>query len=209
MPVSAFMMLALCTIADLLAPGQHGVLEGELQQPAAAGAGVDAGGHGHGMRVVIDLHVVLVADVQAFEVLAHHDQIDLVKATAGNDRARRAQVGVELELLAQAHVGRTVAPARGRLQRALQRQARAPDALQRGRRQRVAGGLDAAEAGDLAVPVERRLQRIERGQGGVDDLFADPVTGDERGGNAGGGSRLGHGRIPCLGAVNRRPSLPS
>ena len=100
----------------------------------AAGAGVDAGGHGHGMRVVVDLHIVLVADVQAFQVLAHDDEVDLVEAPAGASmRARRAQVGVELELLAQAHVGaRAVATARGRLQRPLQRQARAADAVQRG-----------------------------------------------------------------------------
>jgi hypothetical protein len=95
MPVSAFMM----------APGGHGVLKRVFQQAAAAGAGVDARGHGHGVRVVVDLHVVLVADVQAFEVLAHHHQVDVVEAAAGDDGARRAQVGVELELLAQAHIG--------------------------------------------------------------------------------------------------------
>jgi hypothetical protein len=74
---------------DLLAPGGNGVLEGEVQDVPAARAGVDAGGHGHGVRVVVDLHVVLVADVQAFEVLAHHHQVDVVEAATGHDGARR------------------------------------------------------------------------------------------------------------------------
>jgi acyl-CoA hydrolase len=170
--------------ADLAPPRGHRVLEGELQQPAAAGARIDAGGHGHRMRVVVDLHVVLVADVQAFEVFAHHHEVDLVEAAAGDQRQRRAQVGVELERLAQAHVGAAVAAARGRLQRALQRQPRAADAVQRGHRQGVAGGLHALQAGDLAVPLERGFQRLQHRQRGVDDLGADAVAGDQRGGNA-------------------------
>ena len=84
MPVSAFMMLALCTIVDFLAAGRHGVLERELEQAPAALAGVDAGRHGDGVRIVVDLDVVLVADVQPFEILAHHHQIDVVEAAAGN-----------------------------------------------------------------------------------------------------------------------------
>jgi hypothetical protein len=60
--------------------------------------------------------------------------------------------------------------------------------LQRGVGQRVAGGLDAGQAGDLRVPFERRSQCVEHGQGGVDDLGADAVAGDE-----GGGNSLGHG----------------
>ena len=51
---------------DLLAARGNGVVKGELQQPAAPRAGVDAGGNGHGMWIAIDLHVMLVADVQAF-----------------------------------------------------------------------------------------------------------------------------------------------
>ena len=106
------MMLALCTIVTFLRPVAIGVLEGELEQPAAALARVDAGGHRDGVRIVVDLDVVLVPDVQALEILAHHHQIDVVEAAAGNQRARRAQVGVQLELLAQAHVRGAIAAAR-------------------------------------------------------------------------------------------------
>ena len=71
------MMLALCTIVTFLRPVRDRVLEGELEQAAAALAGVDAGGHGDRVRIVVDLDVVLVADVQAFEIFAHHHEIDV------------------------------------------------------------------------------------------------------------------------------------
>ena len=160
------------------------MLEGELQQAAAALPRVDAGGHGHGVRVVVDLNVVLVADVQALEVLAHHDQVDLVEAAARHEGARRTQVGVQLELLAQAHVGGAVAAARGGLERPLERQTRAPNAVDGLRRQRIARGLDACQPRRLPVPLEGRAERIERSQRGVDDLGADAVAGNQRGGNA-------------------------
>ena len=174
----------------LLAALRDGGLEGVVEDAVAALAGVDAGGHGHGVRVAVDAHVVLVADVQALEVLAHHQQVDVVEAAAGNDGARRAHVGEELELLAQAHVGAAVAAARGRLQRALERQARLADRIERGLGQRVAGGLHAAEAGDLGIPLEGRAQGVERGQGGVHDLGADAVAGDQGGRDAGGHLRF-------------------
>ncbi len=101
---------------DFLASGGDGVLEGELEQPAAALARVHAARDRDGVRIVADLNVVLVPDVQSLEILAHHHQIDVVEASAGNERARRAQVRVELELLAQAHVRGAIAAARGRLQ---------------------------------------------------------------------------------------------
>ncbi|MCY1554582.1 hypothetical protein D9M68_911630 [compost metagenome] len=56
------------------------------------------------MWIVIDLHEMFVSDVQALQVLAHHDEIDLVEATAGNDGQGRPQVGVELELFTQSNV---------------------------------------------------------------------------------------------------------
>ena len=63
----------------------------------------------------------------------HHllDQIDLVEAPARDQGARRAHVRVQLEFLAQAHIGTAVAAPRGCLERTLEGQARAPDALER------------------------------------------------------------------------------
>jgi len=175
---------------DLLAAGGDGVLERVLEDAPATGPRVDAGGHGHGVRIVVDRHIVLMADVQALEVLAHHHQIDLVEAAAGHHGERGAQVGVELEFFAQAHIAAAVAAAGRRLQRPLQRQARAANAGQRGLGQRIARRGDAFEAGDLAVPLKGRAQRVQRGQRGVDDLRADAIPRDQ-----GGGNGLAHGAI--------------
>ena len=68
---------------------------------------------------------------------------------------RRAQVGVELEFLAQPHVRRAVAAARGRFERALQREASAADAVERGGRQRVARGLSRRRGRRSGGPTRR------------------------------------------------------
>ena len=129
-------MLALCTMVTFLRPAAIGVLESELEQPAAALARVHAAGHRDRVRVIADLDVVLVADVQPLEILAHHHQIDVVEAAARNERARRTQVRVQLELLAQAHVRGAIAAARGRLERSLEGEVRAADARDGARGQR-------------------------------------------------------------------------
>ena len=64
------------------------MLEGELQQAPAALARVDAGRHRDGVRVVVDLNVVFVADVQALEILAHDDQVDVLEAAAPGTSVR-------------------------------------------------------------------------------------------------------------------------
>ena len=135
---------------------------------------------------------MLVADVQALEVLAHHDQVDVVEAAARNQGARRAQVGVELELLAQPHVGRAVAAAGA--------------ASPAGPSARAACGgccpawpwaagrprpCTPARPATCRSQSNGRLQRVQRRQRGVDDLRADAVAGNQRGGNL----LQGHGGI--------------
>ena len=68
------------------------MLEGEFQQAPTALAGIDARGHRDGVRIVVDLDVVLMADVEPLEILAHHDEIDVLEAAARNERARRPQI---------------------------------------------------------------------------------------------------------------------
>ena len=146
-----------------LAAGRDGVLEREFQQAAAALTRVDARGHGDGVRVVVDLDVVLVPDVQAFEVFAHDHQIDLVEAAARDQSARGAQVGVQLEFFPQSHIGGAVSAAGRGFERALQCQTRAADAVDGLGRQRIAGCLDSLEARGLGVPFERRTERSQDG----------------------------------------------
>src|ERR1700733_13925293 len=63
----------------LLAACCNGMVEREFQETAAALARVHARGHGDGVRVVVDLNVVLMSNVQALQVLAHDHQIDFVE----------------------------------------------------------------------------------------------------------------------------------
>jgi hypothetical protein len=150
---------------------------------AAALARVDAGGHADGVGVAVDRDVVLVAHVEAFVVLAHHHQVDVLEAAAGNDGLGRTQVGIQLELLAQAHVGGTVAAARRGFQRPLERQPVLADAVDAGLRQRIAAGRDAGQARDLGFPAERRAQRIEHLDRRSGDFGADAVSRDQGGRN--------------------------
>src|SRR4029077_18626045 len=63
-----------------LAAGGYGVIEGEFQQAAAALACVDPRCHRDGVRVIVDLDVIFVSDIQAFQIFAHHHQINVVEA---------------------------------------------------------------------------------------------------------------------------------
>ena len=149
-----------------------------------------------GMRIVIDLHEMLVPDVQAFQVFAHHDEVDIVEAPTGNDGLGWPQVGVQLEFFAQSNVGRAIASARGRFQRPLERKARAANAVEGGLWQRVPGLFDAFETRNLSVPGERRLEGVQGGQRGIDDLRTNAVAGDQ-----GGRDQGGHGIGPGKGVV--------
>ena len=116
--------------SDLFAPEFHGMLKGERTMRRATLARVDAGGHRHGMRVVADRDVVFEGDVEAFEVFAHQDQVDIVEAAARDQRLRGAKVGVKQELFPQPDVDGAEAAADRRCQRAFQRQLVAADAVQ-------------------------------------------------------------------------------
>src|ERR1700722_14793583 len=83
---------------DLLATRRNRVGKGVVEQATAAGAGIDAGGHRNRMRVIIDLHEVLVADVESFEILADDDQVDILEAASGDERSSGTQIRVEFEL---------------------------------------------------------------------------------------------------------------
>src|SRR6266540_4892649 len=110
----------------------HGVIEGELGDSDAARARIDPRADRYRMRIVADGDVVLVSHVQPLGVFPHHYEVDVFIAAARDQRARRPDVGIEMEFFAQANVRRAVtATGRGR-QRPLQGEPGAPDALQRG-----------------------------------------------------------------------------
>ncbi len=168
---------------DFLAAGGNGVLERELQQAAAALARIDAGGHGHCMRIVVDRDVDLMADIQALEILAHHHQVDVVESAAGNQRAGRTQIRIELELFPQTHIGGSIAAARGGFERTFEGEPSTPDTVQGLGRKGITRCFDALQARDLPFPLKWRTQRRQYTENGVHDFGADPVSGDQRGRN--------------------------
>src|SRR5438132_746059 len=96
--------------------GAH-VVEGVLDDPLAPLAGDDGDALG-GVVVVVD--VMLDAGIQALGVLADDDEVDsaVARLDAG-EAAGGANVGVEVELLAEGHVGAAVAFAHRRRQGSL------------------------------------------------------------------------------------------
>ena len=85
---------------DLVAAVGDGVLEREAGDPLGGGAGDDL----DALRGIRADHV-LDAGVEVLGVLADDDEVDvLVARLEALDRSRRAQVGVQVERLAQGHV---------------------------------------------------------------------------------------------------------
>jgi len=157
-------------------PLLHRVLERVAHDSLAPRAGDDGHGLGHGPRVVADLHEVLDANVQAFEVLAHQHDVHVLEPAARHERTRRPHVGEQLERLAQPDVHRAEPGPHRCRERALQCQAVLADAFDGGVRQRRAGGLHRRHPGELLVPVEREAGGLEHPHRLLGDLRADPVA---------------------------------
>jgi hypothetical protein len=104
---------------------------------------------------------VLVAYVESLEILAHHDEIDVVESAARHERACGPQIRIQLELFAQANIRGTVATSRGSLERPLESKPGAADAIDGLWRQWIAGALDALEARHLPIPLKRGAERVE------------------------------------------------
>jgi len=169
-------MMWLVHDGDFFASGCNGVLEGEFQQTAAALSRVHSRGHGDRVRVVVNLDVILMADVQALQIFAHDHQIDFVEPAARDHGARRTQVGVQLEFLPQAHIGGSITAARG--------VSSGPFKARRVRRMlsKVFAGsgsprLSRLRARQSGCPIRTAPQRFERRERRVNDFGSDPVSG--------------------------------
>ena len=126
----------------------------------------------------------LVLDVQVFGVLAHNDHVNGLGRR--HDRLDRADVGVEVELLAQGDDGARVAldGGRGRGDGAEEGAvALLLEDLDRLVGQGRARLLERLEAGVQVHKVEAQAQRrgegLEQAPAGRDHLLADAITGDE------------------------------
>jgi hypothetical protein len=166
---------------DALAPLAAGVLEGEARDARRGLLGDDLQALDHARH-----HLVLDAAVEPLGVLAHHDQVDVREARGhARQRQRRAQVGVELERPAQAHVDRLEALADRRRHRPLERHAVAHDRVEHLARQRVAVERERLGARDVRLPVELRAGRLEHAHGGGGHFGTNPVAGNQGDGSHG------------------------
>src|SRR5204863_3702573 len=109
-------------------------------------------------------------------------------ASARDHRLRGADVGVQLEHLAQRDVDGAVAVAHRRGKRPLEAQLGAADRVERRVGERRAGVLDAGHAAQLLVPVERGAEGAEDVERGLRDLGTDAVAADQGGGAPAHGS---------------------
>ena len=175
-------MLALCTAVTLRRPCAARVVEGEAHDALAGGAGDDLDGLGG-----VGAHHVLDAGVEVLGVLAHDHQVDaLVAAPHPLDGARRAQAGVEVELLAQGDVDAAKAGADRGGDGPLDGDLVAPHRLQDGLGERRAVLLHDVEPGLPALPLDRHTGGFDDRDQGVGELGPGAVAGDQ-------GHAVGHG----------------
>ena len=169
------MMFALCTAVTLCAAVGDGVVEGVARDPLGRGAGDDLDAL---RRVRAD--AMLDARVQVLGVLAHDDQIDVLVARLNAlHRASRAEVGIQVERLAQGHVDGAEALADRRRDRALERDARLADRVEHVLGQRRAVDRDLGFAGIDGTPFEPEPSRLEHGRGRARKLRADAIARDQ------------------------------
>ena len=127
--------------------------------------------------------VVLDARVEVLDVLADDDEVDALAVVArghARDLARRADVGVGLEQLAERDVGALLAESDGRLERALEGDPGALDGITGLARHaaRVAE-LEHLGAGCGHLPVDGDAGCLDDAASRLGDLGADAIAGDE------------------------------
>ena len=152
------------------------VLEGKLRNARRAFFGDDLDALDHAGN-----HFVLQAHVFALGVFAHDDQVH-----AGPFRFETgkildgAEVGEEVELLAQRDVDALEAAADGRRDRPLQRHAVALDGFVERGGNVFAENLEGLGAGGEALPLKLDAGGFKNANHGLRDFGADAVAGDQR-----------------------------
>ena len=202
---------------DELAPVDNRVFQREPDDSLASFPRGDRRGLGDGTRIPFDGDEHLVTDVEPFCVLANQDQIHVFVATSRNDRSRRSDVRVEVELPAQRHIDRPEPLTDRSGERSLQHDPVLAHAFQRRVGQRVARLFQRRHPAELAIPLDTYAGGIEHPQRGLGDLRTDPVAGNEghhgRHGSPGvsvlrASRRADHGSSPSACATVRQPTRP-
>ena len=157
---------------DLFAAVFAGIVKGKAADPFARRAGDELDAVGH---LVID-HI-LDALVEILGVLAHNDEVDIVKAGGyARQRMHRAQVGVGGKALAQLHIDAAEALADGGSRGALERPAAGLDGVQRAGGDQLAALGGIFGTGGIFLPLDAGVQRGGDGAHTLGDFTADAVA---------------------------------
>ena len=161
---------------DLLSPVLDRILERIPADPVRPVPGDQHHGLRHGTRVLPHADVVLDPRVQAFGVLPHDDDIDIVVSSARHDRFRGTDVRIQVEVLAQRHVDGPEARSDGRRQGPLETEPVPLDRIERLLGQQIVSLLDRGEARVLPVPLQRGARRIQNPDHFLRDRRSDSVA---------------------------------
>ncbi len=171
-PVAELHDVRLVNGGDSLAPVSPRVGERKLHDPRRCALGDDLQALDHARH-----HLMLEACIEILGVLAHDDQVDPgIPRVDPGQVPHRAEVGVEVERLAQPDVDARE-PFRDRGgHRALQRDLVAADGVDELDRQRGAPALEREHAGEMALPCDRDAGRVEDAEHRIGHLGADAVA---------------------------------
>ena len=157
---------------DLFAAVFAGIVKGKAADffTRRAGDELDAVGH-----LIVD-HI-LDALVQILGVLAHDDEVNIVKAGGhARQRVHRAQVCVGGKALAQLHIDAAEALADGGSRGALERPAAGLDGVQRAGGDQLAALGGIFGTGGIFLPLDAGVQRCGDGAHTLGDFTADAVA---------------------------------
>src|SRR5215204_4657399 len=113
---------------------------------------------------------MFMAYVESLQVLTYEHQVDVLIASAGNDRTHGTQIGVQTKFFAEADVYRSVAVSDRGGQGAFQGQMRAADTIQRILWKRVIRGSYPSHSTLAYVPLEWGSKLVKNRSDRFDDL---------------------------------------
>ena len=168
---------------DLLPSIVNRIVIRELRDAQAAGSCIHAGADRDSVLVITNRDVVLESDIHAFDVLSNRDKVDILVSPARHQGQSRPNIGIEVELLAQSDIRRTIAAADRRLEGPFQCQSCFPDTVEGRGRQGISRVFNAGHSGLAGIPFEGRTERVENANRRIHDFGANTVPFNQGCGN--------------------------
>ena len=181
---------ALCVLENVGLVGQShlapsvrtSVLEGVAADPLRAEARDDHHRLRRRFRVALESDEMLHSDVESLGVFADQHQIDILVTASGDDRTRRAHIGVQIELFAERYVDGAEAAPRECAEGTLEQHPVPAHGCQCNLGQRVVHPLNRCDPRELFIVREVCPHRVQHLYGRSRHLGSDAVPGDHRDG---------------------------